>query len=468
MCEELNRMTVTVVLPQPIAEEIDSVARLPVETAGVLLASIVVTEEQDIRLLARKMYWVPESAYIWRGGDHLSIASEGYVPFLAQAESLGAVALWVHTHPGLESPPRPSEHDWEVDRQIADLFRLRTGSPYYGTLIFSPRLHGLAFSGYLQFENGPQMPIGRLWQVGDRFRLTHSFLLPTDEIHPHFDRNVRALGGAIQKTLGDMRVGVVGCGGTGSAVAEQLVRLGVRNFTLFDPDELSGSNVTRVYGSTEADIGNPKIEVLSAHLKRIAPTTTCNLVRSMITMAPAARHLCSCDIVFGCTDDNAGRLVLSRFSTYLLTPVIDSGVLVTSDAGGTLRGIDGRVTTLVPGQACLVCRGRIDLARAGAELLTPEERRRREDEGYAPALGRTEPAVVTFTTLVAASAVSELLERLIGYGPEPRPSEVLLRCHDREVSTNIDTPRARHYCDISSGKLGIGITDPFLEQTWPA
>jgi len=100
--------------------------------------------------------------------------------------------------------------------------------------------------------------------------------------------------------------------------------------------------------------------------------------------------------------------------------------------------------------------------------MTPEERRRLEGEGYAPALGRTEPAVVAFTTLVAATAVSELLERLIGYGPEPRPSEVLVRCHDREISTNAEAPRARHYCDVSSGKLGIGITDPFLEQVWPA
>jgi molybdopterin/thiamine biosynthesis adenylyltransferase len=466
--EKLNRMTITLVLPQQIGDGIDAVALLPVETAGVLLASLVVTDENDIRLLARKMYWVPESAYIRRGGDHLSIASEGYVPFLAEAEALGCVAIWVHTHPGLESPPRPSEHDWEVDRQIADLFRLRSGSSYYGTLIFSPRPEGLAFSGYIQSEGGPQMPIERLWQVGDRFRLASSFLHPARGIHADFDRNVRALGGAVQQTLGDLRVGVVGCGGTGSAVAEQLVRLGVRNLILFDPDELSGSNVTRVYGSTAADIGKTKVDTLAAHLKRIAPDTRCDLVTSMITMLPAARQLCSSDIVFGCTDENAGRLVLSRFATYLLTPVFDSGVLVSSDARGILRGIDGRVTTLVPGQACLVCRGRIDLARAGAELLTPDERRRREDEGYAPALGHTEPAVVTFTTLVAATAVSEVLERFIGYGPEPRPSEVLLRCHDREISTNVDTPRAGHYCDISSGKLGIGITDPFLEQTWPA
>lgn len=461
-------MAITIVFPQTVLDDILAVARLPVETAGVLLASVVPTEEGDIRLLARKMNWVPEASYLRRGGDHLSIASDGYVPFLAEAEGLGAVAIWVHTHPGMESPPRPSEHDWKVDSQIADLFRLRSGSPYYGTLIFSPRPEGFVFSGYIQTEGGPLAQIERLWQVGDRFRLVRSFLLPAHEIRADFDRNVRALGGAVQRTLSDLRVGVVGCGGTGSAVAEQLVRLGVRKLLLFDPDELSASNVTRVYGSTAADVGKFKIDTLAAHLKRIAPDTQCDLAKSMITMAPAARRLCSCDVVFGCTDDNAGRLVLSRFSTYLLTPVIDSGILVTSESNGTLRGIDGRVTTLVPGQACLVCRGRIDVARAGAELLTPEERRRREDEGYAPALGRTEPAVVTFTTLVAATAVSELLERLIGYGPEPRPSEVLLRCHDREISTNVDTPRTRHYCDISAGKLGLGLTDPFLEQTWPA
>jgi hypothetical protein len=142
-------------------------------------------------------------------------------------------------------------------------------------------------------------------------------------------------------------------------------------------------------------------------------------------------------------------------------------VLLTGGEAGVLEGIDGRVTVLIPEEACLVCRDRIDLARASSELLTPEERIRRVDEGYAPALGRTEPAVVTFTTAIAAIAVSELLERLIGYGPDPRPNEVLFRCHDREISTNIARPRDRHYCHPLSGKIGIGLTQPFLEQTWP-
>jgi len=462
------KQSAVLVLPDQLANEIDAVAKLPVETAGVLLASVITTPEGNTRILGRQMRWVTESAYIRRDCDHLSIASEGYVPFLAEAETLKAAGLWVHTHPGNNSWPTPSSHDEEVDRQISDLFRLRADNPYYGAVIFSPRAQALAFTGYLQAEEGPRLEVGTLWVVGDRFSLTQSFDLPAVEISPVFDRSVRAFGGAIQQALGQLRVGIVGCGGTGSAVAEQLVRLGVRSFVLFDPDQLSASNVTRVYGSTPSDIGKFKTEILAAHLTRIGPDTRCDVVTSMITTQPAALRLSECDIVFGCTDDNAGRLVLSRLSTYMLVPVIDCGVLLTAGVNGSLAGIDGRVTTLVPGQACLVCRSRIDLPRAAAELLTPDERHRREDEGYAPALGGVEPAVVTYTTLVAATAVSELIERFVGYGPEPRPSEVLLRCHDREVSTNIESPRNGHYCHPSSGKLGIGHTNPFLELTWPA
>ena len=461
-------MTATLVFTQDVFSELRAISRLPVETAGVLLASIVQNDDGSVRILGRRMRWIPESSYIRRGSDHLSISSEGYVTFLAEAEQLGAVALWVHTHPGDNAIPRPSRHDEEVDRQIADLFRLRGATSYYGTLIISPSATGLTFTGYLESEDGTRIPIERLWAIGDRFELVRSFSLQPMELSAAFDRNIRAFGGAIQAALHELSVGIVGCGGTGSAVAEQLVRLGVRRVLLIDPDCMTISNITRVYGSSHRDVDRPKVEVLAEHLLRIAPDVACVSHKAMITSLGAARQLCTCDLIFGCTDDNAGRLVLSRFSTYMLTPVIDCGVLLSSDAQGRMLGIDGRVTTLAPGHACLICRGRIDLARAAAEMLTPDERARRENEGYAPALGRTEPAVVAFTTMVAATAVSELLERFIGYGPQPPPSETLLRCHDREISTNVAAPRPGHYCHPESGKIGLGRTEPFLEQTWPA
>jgi hypothetical protein len=174
---------------------------------------------------------------------------------------------------------------------------------------------------------------------------------------------------------------------------------------------------------------------LAAHLSRIAPDAEVATHAGMITSEQTAKALLDAEVIFGCTDDNAGRLVLSRLSSYMLTPVIDCGVLLTSSADGHLEGIDGRMTFLAPGAACLVCRNRIDLQRAAAEMLTPEEHQRLAGEGYAPALAGVEPAVVAYTTQVAAAAVGELIERLVQYGPEPAPTELLLRLHEREWST---------------------------------
>ena len=184
--------------------------------------------------------------------------------------------------------------------------------------------------------------------------------------------------------------------------------------------------------------------------------------RKKITSETTARLLGDVDIIFGCTDDNAGRLVLSRVASFFLTPVIDCGVLLSSGIDGLLSGIDGRVTVLAPGLACLVCRERIDFQQAHAETLPRDEHQRLLDEGYAPALPGVEPAVVAFTTQVAAMVVGELLERLIHYGPDPVPSEVLLRVHEREVSTNHQSPQNGHYCHPRTGKLGLGITNTLL------
>lgn len=460
-------MSITLVVPQVMASEIEQIAQLPRETAGVMFVSVVEAPGGNVRLLARKMRWIPDNDYLRREWNGLTIPASGYVPFLGEAESAGATCVWVHTHPGLEARPTPSAHDHRVDDELAPVFRLRVNTPYYGALIFSYGRDGLVYSGHLDGEDRPSAPIDRLWRIGDRFRLLHAYGSRTPELAPTYDRNIRAFGPAIQGALGDLRVGIVGCGGTGSIIAEQLVRLGVKRVLLVDPDRLSESNLTRVYGSTVADVDRPKVEILAEHLSRIAVGVRCETVQAMVSVEPTARQLVGCDVVFGCTDDNAGRLVLSRFATYLMTPVIDCGVLLSSGEHGELIGIDGRVTVLSPGQACLVCRGRIDLGRAASELMTPQERQRRQDEGYAPALGGVEPAVVSFTTMVGAAAVNELLERLVGFGPPTRPSEVLLRCHDREISTNRAYPAPGHYCDPARGKMGAGCVTPFLEQTWP-
>ena len=459
-------MRTTLVMSDQLAEELVRALREPLETAGVITVRMVVLDTET-RLLAREIHWVASDAYIDRTAHGLSIASEGYVPALARAQQRGEACLWFHTHPGETALPLPSKRDTTVDQNLRDLFKLRTESEAYGTIIASPRSDGFVFTGRFEAPGSPDpVAIDRMWIVGDRLRLVPAYDKGRNSDTEQFDRNIRAFGSAIQEMLGSLRVGIVGCGGTGSAVVEQLVRLGVRDFILFDPDPLSLSNTTRVYGSSVSDIGRLKVAVAADNIRRIAPEARCEQVPYMITREAAARKLASCDCIFGCSDDNAGRLVLARISTYFITPVIDCGVLLSSGEQGVLQGIDGRVTVMTPGQPCLTCRGRVDTKRAAAELMTPQERKRLAGEGYAPALSGIEPAVITFTTITAATAVSELLERLVGYGPMPRPSEVLLRLHDREISTNTARCRENHFCHPATGKIGLGMTEPLLEQLW--
>lgn len=457
-------MSLTLVLPTDLASELRRLVESDVETGGVLLVRCV-SSGGSARLLGLEFLEVPEHAYVRRARAELVVASEGYVYHLARAADLGATPLWLHTHVGLGAIPVPSRLDERVDEELAEVFRIRADADTYGSVVAASGVDGLAFTGRV-LEEGVWRQIDRLVEIGSRIVVTDRQGTSRPPPHTTLDRNVRALGGDVQHTIGDLRIAVVGCGGTGSAVGEQLVRLGARHLLLVDPDDLSDSNVSRVYGSFPDRVGRLKVDVLREHLMRIAPGSDVVTAPSSVTDEATARLLASVDVVFGCTDDNAGRLVLSRLATYLLVLVIDCGVLVSSDADQRIEGIDGRVTVLHPGTACLVCRGRVDLARAALEGLNPEERESRVGEGYAPALPDVEPAVVTFTTLTAAVAVSELIERLTRYGPEPAPSEVLLRIHEREVSTNHQPPREGHYCDPGSGKLGFGDAVPFLEQTW--
>ena len=298
-------MTVTLVLPHNFAAELYEAVAADVESAGVLLARPIETDQGNLRLLGRDMHWVPDDAYLVRNAKTLSIPSYGYIPALAVAESDKAVPIWLHTHPGGESSPRPSEYDEIVDQELSDLFRLRSGSPLYGAVVIAQTGGHFCFSGHIESEHR-RSDIDRLWVTGRRFRLEQNWLHDSTPPSDRFDRHIRAFGGRIQEVLADMTVAVVGCGGTGSAVIEQLVRLGVRNFILLDPKTLTESNLTRVYGTFPEDIGSPKVELAAAHVRRIAPDASVITSQSKITEERTARMLIDADVVFGCTDDNAG------------------------------------------------------------------------------------------------------------------------------------------------------------------
>ncbi len=235
---------------------------------------------------------------------------------------------------------------------------------------------------------------------------------------------------------------------------------------VIDPDVINddGSNVTRVYGSTMKDIGMPKVEIVARSAEQIGLGTKVRPVQGTINDEGTARLLTDCDVVFGCTDDNRGRMTLSRLAVWYLIPVIDMGVKLTS-TDGVLTGIEGRVTVIGPDTGCLQCRGRINPQALQAEVLEPKERANREAEGYAVGLADRDPAVIAYTTGVAAQAVAEFLARVFSLDVEPPSTELVTRFHRRDIHRNTRAGQTGHWCTDPTN-IGTGDSTPFLGTMW--
>jgi molybdopterin/thiamine biosynthesis adenylyltransferase/proteasome lid subunit RPN8/RPN11 len=419
--------------------------------------------ENETRLLVREVLPVTAENVTAASPTHMGIESRSFLRAMKRAHVTNQCFVFVHSHP--THLPNPSEQD---DREEAKLFhtayaRIDTAG-VHGSVVLS----------------GPEKPVGRVWLpdgqrrpisvvrvIGSRFRFLGELHRPLPEF-AFFDRQVRAFGKDLQILLKRLTIGVVGAGGTGSAVIEQLIRLGVGHLIVADGQRLEESNVSRVYGSSVSDSGRPKVEIQEAHATRIGLGTEISILPKDITFPSAFKQLRACDLIFGCTDDQWGRSLLSRLAIYYYIPVFDMGVRIDS-ADCVLFSVQGRVTTLMPGTACLFCRGRIIPEGVRAEslqALNPDQATQLREEGYAPELANSAPAIVPFTTAVAAGAVSELLHRLAGYmGPDRNSTEVLYLFDQTRLRTNRTAPRPDCFCTDRT-YWGRGDTVPLLDTTW--
>ena len=86
-----------------------------------------------------------------------------------------------------------------------------------------------------------------------------------------FARVERLVGPEGLAKLGKARVILFGVGGVGGWCAEGLVRSGVGELTIVDPDTVAKSNINRQLPATSSTVGKPKVEVLRERLLDINP-----------------------------------------------------------------------------------------------------------------------------------------------------------------------------------------------------
>jgi hypothetical protein len=393
----------------------------------------------------------------------MKIASVSFRTAMKRADALGCAFVFVHSHP--DGHP---DHSGQDDREEAGLFRTAYarihGDAVHASLVFCG---GEVSGARVWLPDGSFHQMERVRIVGRRLRLWFP-KAADDPIPEFFDRQVRAFGRDIQPLLGRLRIGVVGAGGTGSAVIEQLTRLGIGSLLIADGEQFEVSNVNRLYGSRVIDHSLPKVKIAERLVADIGLDTEVNLLPRPITFRSVLEEFRTCDAIFGCTDEEWGRSLLTRLAVYYAIPVLDMGVKIDSK-DGVIRSIHGRVTTLMPGTACLFCRGRITAEGVGFESLratNPERAAEQEKEGYIPELGEPAPAVVSFTTTVASSAVTEFLHRLTGFmGVERTSSEILHLIDSTTIRRNTKISRPECFCADQSSWCR-GDVRPFLDTTW--
>jgi molybdopterin/thiamine biosynthesis adenylyltransferase len=450
------RTTRIVILEPQLAELREKLFDRPgVEGAAFLLCGQSVSGDL-VKLIVHTIIPIADEDYLRREPYGLTIASPTLTRVAKLARYEGLSVVFAHSHP--EGIPDFSEQDDREEARLLPFLQARVPDRVHGTLVLTER----HIQGRLYIPD--QVSVDEIFAIGNRIR-SWSPKGP-EAVEPFFDRQVRAFGPDIQRLLRRLRIGIVGAGGTGSPVAEQLCRLGVGHLRIFDGDRFASTNVNRVYGSALKDDGRLKVEMVREHLDRVGLGTTVDIVPQHITYEAAGRALRDCDVVFGCTDKELPRAILVQLAVRYCIPVLDLGVLIDSREG-CIAGVHGRVTTLMPGEACLFCRGRITAEAIRIESLSTEDRERQVRDGYAPGLEEPAPAVIAFTSATASAAVMELLHRLTGFmGGERSSSEVLLAFDQTRLRTNRLVPREGCICEDRT-YWGRGDSDPFLEMVWP-
>jgi molybdopterin/thiamine biosynthesis adenylyltransferase/proteasome lid subunit RPN8/RPN11 len=335
------------------------------------------------RLTSYEVLPIPAEDKISASDQHVTWSTASFVRLLKRAKDENLVAGIVHMHPN--GPARFSDQDNRNERELARLAQNRNGQ---ATALLSVLLTG-AGDIRAQLWPDPHAPIAAetVRVVGRRLDL-HS----ASEINARHrcfrPASALAFGPAVNAKLRALRVGVVGCGGTGSATAMLLARLGVGQLVLFDDDIVEASNLNRLHGArrSDADAMRPKVEVVAREIAEMSIGVRAVPLRGWINDPAARDALKACDVIFGCTDDHNGRLLLNRLAYFYLIPVIDMGLAIDpAPDGDGLRDLSGRVTVLTPGAPCLLCRGIVDPITARDEDLRrrqPEEYERRKREAY--------------------------------------------------------------------------------------
>ena len=126
-----------------------------------------------------------------------------------------------------------------------------------------------------------------------------------------YARNIPALTAAECEILRQKRVLVVGCGGLGGHIIDQLARIGVGSIRAVDGDVFEETNLNRQLLSSVPLLGVSKAKAAADHMDRVNPAVTVEAVDAFLTEDNADALVAGCDIVMDALDNIPSRRILA-------------------------------------------------------------------------------------------------------------------------------------------------------------
>jgi molybdopterin/thiamine biosynthesis adenylyltransferase len=152
-------------------------------------------------------------------------------------------------------------------------------------------------------------------------------------------RNKQLISEKEQEMLSGKTVAVIGLGGLGGHIAEQLARLGVGNLILIDSDVVEPNNLNRQMFATEKTLVAPKTQAAAERLEVVNPHVKYSTHSEYLTLENGAKLLRGADIVMDAVDNVPTRYVLEKCCAELNLPFIH----------GSIGGWWGQVSVIFPG-----------------------------------------------------------------------------------------------------------------------
>jgi hypothetical protein len=395
------------------------------EAVAILVCGRAGIDDDEV-MVVHEIIDIPYDRYTERSADRVTWPTEMLAAILPAATRKGLGIAKIHSHPG--GFANFSSWDDESDRRLFPGVYGWAGTerPHLSAIMLpdgAVRARVVRSDG--TFDGNVSVTV-----VGNRISTWGASPLgpaPT-EIQ---SRTRQAFGDQTIETLRSLRVGVVGCSGTGSWVVELLARLGVGELVLVDPDNVEDVNLNRiVHASTrDADQRRPKVDVLADAIRRSGLPTDIETFAADVYESGIVRRLSRCDVLFGCVDSIDARDLLSRMSVFYILPYIDVGVRLVADGAGGVSHIAGSANYVTPDLPSLMDRGLYSpkqLADAGLRRSDPAAYADQQKVGYISGAQVSRPAVASVNAFYASLAVTEMLHRIHGFRDEEAPLGVTI------------------------------------------